>query len=157
MFPISFLPFRALRCRPNLFNNILHEFNSIFLIFVWYLQVDLPVAGLSYDTRDDWEIPRSSLKFVRRLGHGQFGQVHEGLWNEKVPVAIKSLKPGKAICLLSVKLYFNAIKCRVDGSQRFSGGSATYEEVTSPQVNSVVRRLHVRRADLYSHRTDEER
>lgn len=49
---------------------------------------------LPSNTRDDWEIPRSSLKFVRRLGHGQFGQVHEGLWNEKIPVAIKSLKPG---------------------------------------------------------------
>ena len=51
-------------------------------------------ATLSYDTTDNWEIDRTSLKFERVLGQGQFGQVHQGLWNGRVPVAIKSLKPG---------------------------------------------------------------
>ncbi len=31
---------------------------------------------------------------VRKLGHGQFGEVWEGLWNNTTPVAIKTLKPG---------------------------------------------------------------
>ncbi len=51
-------------------------------------------ADLSHSTRDQWEIDRSSLKFVRKLGHGQFGEVWEGLWNNTTPVAIKSLKQG---------------------------------------------------------------
>lgn len=28
------------------------------------------------------------------MGHGQFGEVWEGLWNNTTPVAIKTLKPG---------------------------------------------------------------
>lgn len=50
--------------------------------------------GLSYNTHDDWEIDKKSLTFLQELGHGQFGQVYEGLWNEKTPVAIKTLKKG---------------------------------------------------------------
>jgi serine/threonine protein kinase len=60
-----------------------------------YRQVDKPVtADLSHTTRDQWEIDRNSLKFVRKLGHGQFGEVWEGVWNNTTPVAIKTLKPG---------------------------------------------------------------
>ena len=51
-------------------------------------------ADLSHNTRDQWEIERTSLKFVRKLGHGQFGEVWEGLWNNTTPVAIKTLKTG---------------------------------------------------------------
>jgi len=59
------------------------------------IQVDKPItADLSHTTRDQWEIERSSLKFVRKLGHGQFGEVWEGLWNNTTPVAIKTLKTG---------------------------------------------------------------
>lgn len=50
--------------------------------------------GLSYNTNDDWEIDKKSLTFIRELGHGQFGQVFEGLWDDKTPVAIKTLKKG---------------------------------------------------------------
>lgn len=67
------------------------------LIFLsYFFQVEKPVtADLSHSTRDQWEIDRTSLKFVRKLGHGQFGEVWEGLWNNTTPVAIKSLKQGK--------------------------------------------------------------
>lgn len=59
-------------------------------------QIEKPVTeGLSHRTRDQWEIDRSSLKFVRKLGSGQFGDVWEGLWNNTTPVAIKTLKSGK--------------------------------------------------------------
>ncbi|XP_018916978.1 tyrosine-protein kinase Src42A isoform X2 [Bemisia tabaci] len=59
------------------------------------VQIEKPVtAGLSHSTRDQWEIDRSSLKFVCKLGSGQFGEVWEGLWNNTTPVAIKTLKPG---------------------------------------------------------------
>ena len=57
--------------------------------------MEKPVTeGLSHRTRDQWEIDRSSLKFVRKLGQGQFGEVWEGLWNNTTAVAIKTLKPG---------------------------------------------------------------
>ena len=51
--------------------------------------------GLSYNTADQWEIPRSSVQMVKRLGGGQFGEVWEGLWNNTTPVAIKTLKSGR--------------------------------------------------------------
>ncbi|XP_052443187.1 tyrosine-protein kinase SRK2 [Carassius gibelio] len=50
--------------------------------------------GLSYDTVDQWEIPRSSLKLLKKLGAGQFGEVFEGIWNGSTAVAVKTLKPG---------------------------------------------------------------
>ena len=53
-------------------------------------------ADLSHNTRDQWEIDRNSLKFIKKLGHGQFGEVWEGVWNNTTPVAIKTLKPGKS-------------------------------------------------------------
>lgn len=55
--------------------------------------------GLSY--LDQWEIPRSSLKLLKRLGAGQFGEVYEGVWNNTTPVAVKTLKPGKQAKLTS--------------------------------------------------------
>lgn len=50
--------------------------------------------GLSYNTVDQWEIERSSVKLLKHLGAGQFGEVFEGLWNDTTPVAVKTLKPG---------------------------------------------------------------
>ncbi|KAM9495935.1 tyrosine-protein kinase FRK [Clarias gariepinus] len=50
--------------------------------------------GLSYNTADQWEIPRSSICLLRRLGAGQFGEVYEGLWNSTTSVAVKTLRPG---------------------------------------------------------------
>ena len=69
---------------------------------LFLFQIEKPVTGgLSHSTRDQWEIDRNSLKFVRKLGHGQFGEVWEGLWNNTTPVAIKTLKPGKILILFS--------------------------------------------------------
>ncbi|XP_048062130.1 tyrosine-protein kinase SRK2 [Megalobrama amblycephala] len=50
--------------------------------------------GLSYNTVDQWEIPRSSVKLLKKLGAGQFGEVYEGIWNGRTAVAVKTLKPG---------------------------------------------------------------
>lgn len=44
--------------------------------------------------KDQWEIDRRTLRFVKKLGQGQFGEVWEGLWNNTTPVAIKTLRPG---------------------------------------------------------------
>eukprot|EP00050_Salpingoeca_kvevrii_P021430 m.110450 g.110450 ORF g.110450 m.110450 type:complete len:499 (+) comp9340_c0_seq3:265-1761(+) len=51
-------------------------------------------ADLSYNTKDQWEIPRSTIKLNKKLGGGQFGDVWEGVWNGTTPVAVKTLKPG---------------------------------------------------------------
>ena len=50
--------------------------------------------GLSYNTVDQWEIDRNSIRLLRKLGAGQFGEVFEGVWNETTAVAVKTLKPG---------------------------------------------------------------
>lgn len=41
---------------------------------------------------DIWEIPKSSIQLVCKIGQGQFGDVYEGLWNDSIRVAIKTLK-----------------------------------------------------------------
>jgi len=65
------------------------------ILFIFFYQVQIPTTfDLSYKTVDQWEIDRKSLKFLKKLGSGQFGEVWEGLWNNTTPVAIKTLKPG---------------------------------------------------------------
>lgn len=70
------------------------------VLFIFSYQVQIPTTfDLSYKTVDQWEIDRKSLKFLKKLGSGQFGEVWEGLWNNTTPVAIKTLKPGMWIAL----------------------------------------------------------
>ncbi|KAK3880901.1 hypothetical protein Pcinc_014640 [Petrolisthes cinctipes] len=60
------------------------------------VRLDTPdTPGLSYNTCDVWEIPSEQIHLVRQLGSGQFGEVWEGLWNRTVPVAVKTLRPGR--------------------------------------------------------------
>ena len=59
------------------------------------LQADKPqTAGLSKSVNENWEIDKQSLRLVRKLGAGKFGEVWEGQWNTKTAVAVKTLKPG---------------------------------------------------------------
>ena len=71
------------------------------------MQLEVPqTAGLSHDLADKWEIDRNSIVLKRKLGEGQFGEVHEGLWNNSTKVAVKTLKSGEYnICILT-KLIF---------------------------------------------------
>lgn len=58
-------------------------------------KLETPVTvGLSYNTVDQWEIPRTSLKLIKKLGAGTFGEVWQGVWNDRTQVAIKTLKTG---------------------------------------------------------------
>ncbi|XP_043918722.1 tyrosine-protein kinase Blk [Protopterus annectens] len=43
---------------------------------------------------DEWEIPRESLKLVKKLGAGQFGEVWMGYYKNSTKVAVKTLKDG---------------------------------------------------------------
>ena len=84
--------------------------SSLLIIFIVFFQVDKPItADLSHTTRDQWEIERTSLKFVRKLGHGQFGEVWEGLWNNTTPVAIKTLKTGNLLLVFDVIKFPNCL------------------------------------------------
>ncbi|XP_071546448.1 tyrosine-protein kinase Src42A-like isoform X2 [Panulirus ornatus] len=48
----------------------------------------------------EWEIDRSTIVLSKRLGAGQFGDVWQGRWNNRIDVAIKSLKPDSMeVCL----------------------------------------------------------
>ncbi|XP_034436056.1 tyrosine-protein kinase Blk [Hippoglossus hippoglossus] len=44
--------------------------------------------------QDEWEIPRDTLKMVKKLGAGQFGEVWMGFYKNTQKVAIKTLKEG---------------------------------------------------------------
>uniref|UniRef100_F1L251 Tyrosine-protein kinase n=2 Tax=Ascaris TaxID=6251 RepID=F1L251_ASCSU len=58
-------------------------------------RVDIPqTKTFTYD--DQWEIDRRSVRLIRQIGAGQFGEVWEGRWNHTTPVAVKKLKSGAA-------------------------------------------------------------
>ncbi|XP_030626619.1 tyrosine-protein kinase Blk [Chanos chanos] len=44
--------------------------------------------------KDEWEIPRETLKMAKKLGAGQFGEVWMGFYKNNQKVAIKTLKEG---------------------------------------------------------------
>ena len=51
-------------------------------------------TGLSREANEAWEIDRKSIRLVKKLGAGQFGEVWMGVWNGTTEVAVKTLKPG---------------------------------------------------------------
>ena len=51
-------------------------------------------AGLSKEANEAWEIDRKSIRLVKKLGAGQFGEVWMGIWNGTTEVAVKTLKTG---------------------------------------------------------------
>ncbi|OCT62510.1 tyrosine-protein kinase Srms [Xenopus laevis] len=51
----------------------------------------MPCVWVAYQ-RDQWERPRSEFIRIKKLGAGNFGEVWEGLWNNKDKVAIKTFK-----------------------------------------------------------------
>ncbi|CAH8531005.1 unnamed protein product [Schistosoma turkestanicum] len=51
-------------------------------------------SDLSVKTKDHWEISKSSIVLIEKLGAGQFGEVWKGTWNGTTEVAVKTLKHG---------------------------------------------------------------
>uniref|UniRef100_A0A4W5M2B7 Tyrosine-protein kinase n=1 Tax=Hucho hucho TaxID=62062 RepID=A0A4W5M2B7_9TELE len=54
---------------------------------------DKPKAQKPWD-KDAWEISKESIKMVKKLGAGQFGEVWMAFYNNTTKVAVKTLKPG---------------------------------------------------------------
>ncbi|XP_077094855.1 tyrosine-protein kinase Src42A [Siphateles boraxobius] len=55
------------------------------------VKLDQPVPlTLSFDSK--WEVERSSLNRIKKLGSGEFADVWQGLWNKTTDVAIKEFK-----------------------------------------------------------------
>ncbi|XP_030219314.1 tyrosine-protein kinase Lyn [Gadus morhua] len=52
-----------------------------------------PRAQKPWD-KDAWEISKTSIKMVKKLGAGQFGEVWMAYYNNVTKVAVKTLKPG---------------------------------------------------------------
>ncbi|KAG5841599.1 hypothetical protein ANANG_G00168320 [Anguilla anguilla] len=52
-----------------------------------------PKAQKPWD-KDAWEISKESIKMVKKLGAGQFGEVWMAFYNNNTKVAVKTLKPG---------------------------------------------------------------
>ncbi|TSO25136.1 Tyrosine-protein kinase Src42A [Bagarius yarrelli] len=55
------------------------------------VMLDKPsLPSLSFE--EQWEIDRSSLTKVKKLGSGEFGEVWQGVWNNMIDVAIKEFR-----------------------------------------------------------------
>ncbi|KAM4557042.1 tyrosine-protein kinase Lyn [Fundulus diaphanus] len=52
-----------------------------------------PKAQRPWD-KDAWEISKDSIKMLKKLGAGQFGEVWMAYYNNTTKVAVKTLKPG---------------------------------------------------------------
>ncbi|KAK1173791.1 tyrosine-protein kinase Lyn-like [Acipenser oxyrinchus oxyrinchus] len=52
-----------------------------------------PKAQMPWD-KDAWEISKESIKMLKKLGAGQFGEVWLAYYNNSTKVAVKTLKPG---------------------------------------------------------------
>ena len=60
------------------------------------VQPNQPVpVGLSHNTVDKWEIPKSSVVLKERIGKGQFGEVYKAIWNGTTLVAVKTLRTSE--------------------------------------------------------------
>lgn len=58
------------------------------------LKIKPIMYDLSRETKDHWEIDRKELVKRELIGSGNFGEVYRGVWKKKIPVAIKTLRPG---------------------------------------------------------------
>ena len=85
-------PFTSL---PELVEHYSQDADGLCCRLVFACRAEKPTtSGLSYNTKDSWEISRHSIALQSKLGAGQFGEVWAGLWNGTTPVAVKTLKPG---------------------------------------------------------------
>ncbi|KAM3838524.1 protein-tyrosine kinase 6 [Vipera latastei] len=59
---------------------------------------------------DNWERPKDEFRLIRKLDAGYFGEVYEGLWKEKVKVAVKVLHRADLTCQDTFKNEIEALR-----------------------------------------------
>ncbi|KAK2110354.1 Protein-tyrosine kinase 6 [Saguinus oedipus] len=59
---------------------------------------------------DDWERPREEFTLCRKLGSGYFGEVFEGLWKDRVQVAIKVISRDNLLHQQTLQSEIQAMK-----------------------------------------------
>ncbi|CAH1400284.1 tyrosine-protein kinase Src64B [Halyomorpha halys] len=52
------------------------------------------IWDLAPQLRDHWEIDRSEIRLISKLGQGNFGEVWYGKWRDTIEVAVKTLRQG---------------------------------------------------------------
>uniref|UniRef100_A0A023F4P5 Tyrosine-protein kinase n=1 Tax=Triatoma infestans TaxID=30076 RepID=A0A023F4P5_TRIIF len=52
------------------------------------------IWDLAPQLRDKWEIDRSEIQLIHKLGQGNFGEVWYGKWRNSIEVAVKTLRQG---------------------------------------------------------------
>lgn len=53
------------------------------------------MQDISRENKEEWEMPRDELRFVKELGQGSFGEVWLGKWKNTINVAIKTVRDGR--------------------------------------------------------------
>ena len=78
---------------------------------------------------------------LRKLGHGQFGEVWEGLWNNTTPVAIKTLKTGERAAAVTAVTALTAVTAvtALTAVTRGEAGGAGSEVILVAILRSVER------------------
>ena len=64
---------------------------------------DKPSSAVDKLRKDAWEIDRSTIHLVKKLGASQFCDVWQGLWNNTTPVAVKTGTMGASDLLKEAK------------------------------------------------------
>ncbi|XP_063153000.1 protein-tyrosine kinase 6 [Candoia aspera] len=59
---------------------------------------------------DDWERPKEEFQLIRKLDAGYFGEVYEGLWKDRIKVAVKVLPKADLMCQDTFKNEIEALK-----------------------------------------------
>jgi fyn-related kinase len=87
---------RAFRTLGELIAHYSHDADGLCVMLrMPCARVELPqTRTFTYD--DQWEVDRRSIRLIRQIGAGQFGEVWEGRWNNTTSVAVKKLKTGAA-------------------------------------------------------------
>ena len=109
--------------------------------------------ALEYATRDQYEIPKSQIQLLRKLGAGNFGEVWKGSWQNRVDVAVKTLKPGTMspeafLQVCEIFSCFRQIFCKY---LSFSG-SRDHEEIFSSPFSGYVCSLYRTGTFLHNYR-----
>ena len=80
-------------------------------MLVCSIVIIITLIDCAINYRDEWEIDRSTLQFQKKLGAGNFGEVWSGMWNGTTPVAIKTLKTGGYIHVMTLCVWINSRIC----------------------------------------------